>query len=317
VTEPTEPAAPTAPAAPAEPTVGRVERLKARMEATQARVEAARETVAAVDAAFVVTERDRRLAGNLFACAVAYRLFFWTLPVALLLVAVLGFADAAAGDNPEEIAKDAGMSAYLASSVGDAAEQARSSRFVLLVIGLVALYFASSAGAKTMSAIHHVAWGTPPQRFAKGWMSAVGFTAFGLGALGLAFLSSWIRDEPGPTRLAVWVAMVAIFGAYWFVAELLLPHSDAGWWELVPGAILFALGIEVLHLATVLYFAGKVSSSSELYGGLGAAAGVLLWLYFLGRLTVASAMLNATLCERRKARAVSPQRGESQPVATG
>ena len=39
---------------------------------------------------------------------------------------------------------------------------------------------------------------------------------------------------------------------------------------------------------------------SELYGALGAAASVLLWLYLIGRLVVGSAVLNATLWERNR-----------------
>jgi uncharacterized BrkB/YihY/UPF0761 family membrane protein len=44
----------------------------------------------------------------------------------------------------------------------------------------------------------------------------------------------------------------------------------------------------------------RIESASELYGALGAASAVLLWLYLIGRLVVASAVLNATLWERRR-----------------
>jgi uncharacterized BrkB/YihY/UPF0761 family membrane protein len=278
--------------------VGRLDRLRARVEETQARVEAARGTVRGVDAAFVSYDRDRRLGGNLLASAVAYRFFFWTLPLALLLVAVLGFADAASGENPEEVAQDVGMPAYIVSSVGDAADQARSSRFVLLGIALFALYLASSGGAKTLRAIHLMAWGMPLQRAERGWVGAAAFAVLGFGALVLAILSSWARDQPGPLRLTVWLGLVALIAAFWFVVALVLPHGEAPWTRLLPGTLLFAFGMQLLHLATVLYFGRTVASSSELYGGLGVAAGVLLWLYLLGRLIVASAVLNATLWER-------------------
>jgi uncharacterized BrkB/YihY/UPF0761 family membrane protein len=290
----------------AEEAPGHLERLRARYEETQARVEAARGTVRGVDAAFVVYDRDRGLGGNLLACAVAYRFFFWSLPLVLLLVAVLGFADAAAGDNPEDLAEDARMSSYVVSSVGDAADQARESRFVLLGVALFALYLASAGGAKTLRTIHLMAWRMQLQRSTKGWLGAAAFAGFGFGALALALLSNWIRDHPGPTRLTVWLGMLAFVAAFWFAAELLLPHGEAPWTRLLPGALLFSFGIEVLHLATVLYFGKKVASSSELYGGLGVAAGVLLWLYLFGRLIVASAVLNATLWERHLERSRAP-----------
>jgi uncharacterized BrkB/YihY/UPF0761 family membrane protein len=45
----------------------------------------------------------------------------------------------------------------------------------------------------------------------------------------------------------------------------------------------------------VYYVSGKVSSSSALYGPLGAAVAILGWAYLVGRLAVASAVLNASL----------------------
>jgi membrane protein len=44
----------------------------------------------------------------------------------------------------------------------------------------------------------------------------------------------------------------------------------------------------------VYYLARRVASASELYGSLGVAAAILVWLYLIGRLVVAAAMLNAT-----------------------
>jgi uncharacterized BrkB/YihY/UPF0761 family membrane protein len=53
------------------------------------------------------------------------------------------------------------------------------------------------------------------------------------------------------------------------------------------------------HLFTTIYLVGKLQDSSELYGTLGAAAAVLLWLYLLGYAMVGSAILNATLWFRQ------------------
>src|SRR3954454_25339740 len=117
------------PEGPAPP--GRAEKIKARVAATQARIDDVRDTVPAVDAAFIVQADDRRLAGNLLACAVAYRLFLWTLPVALLLAAVLGFVDAA-GSEATGLAENLGLGGHVVSTVNSAADQARTSRFALL-----------------------------------------------------------------------------------------------------------------------------------------------------------------------------------------
>jgi uncharacterized BrkB/YihY/UPF0761 family membrane protein len=79
---------------------------------------------------------------------------------------------------------------------------------------------------------------------------------------------------------------------------------------LVPGALLIAGGVIVMRLVTVLYLLNRIESSSELYGGLGAAAGILLWLYLIGRLIVGAAVLNAALWARN-----SGERGGSADPA--
>ena len=74
----------------------------------------------------------------------------------------------------------------------------------------------------------------------------------------------------------------------------------------IPGAILVAVGIQVVHLATALFIGAKVARASATYGSLGVAFTVLAWLYILSRIIVASAMLNAARWERRAQRPPHP-----------
>jgi uncharacterized BrkB/YihY/UPF0761 family membrane protein len=85
---------------------------------------------------------------------------------------------------------------------------------------------------------------------------------------------------------------------------MLLPHGDASWRALLPGAGVIAVGHAALQVATVYYFAPKLTRAPALYGSLGSAATLLLWLFLVARLIVASAFLNATLWHR-------PPRGTS------
>ncbi len=95
------------------------------------------------------------------------------------------------------------------------------------------------------------------------------------------------------------LVVVYAAGAVW--AMRLLPHGDAPWTALIPGAVLVGVGLQALHLFTVLYLVPRLGRSSELYGSLGAATVILLWLYIIARLFTLSAFLNATLWERRTA----------------
>lgn len=288
------------------PAPGRLARTRARVATTRARVEAARTTVPAVDTAFEAGLRDREVGGNLLACAVAYRLFLWILPMSLVFVAALGFLVEADRESPEDLARDAGLSAYVASSVADAADQASKGRWVLLVGGLVALFIASRAGVEALRAVHARAWGVPYRKAPRPLLAALGFTGFTLLCVLVTVSGNWARSESEGLGLAVRLGVVAVYAGLWLVCSLRLPRAEeAPWTALLPGVLLLTVAAQLMHLATVFYFARRITSASELYGGLGSAAAVLLWLYLLGRLVVGSAVLNATLWERRRARDAS------------
>ena len=85
----------------------------------------------------------------------------------------------------------------------------------------------------------------------------------------------------------------------WLLITLRLPHRAASWKALVPGAVLGAVGLELIHVFTAYVLAPYATAKEGTYGALGAAAALLLGLFVVSRLVVASAVLNATLWERR------------------
>ena len=92
------------------------------------------------------------------------------------------------------------------------------------------------------------------------------------------------------------MTFVYLAAALWMMS--VLPHPDVPWTSLLPGAAVVALGIQALHVFAALYLAPRLGRSSQLYGSLGAATVILLWLYILARLFTFSAFLNAQLWER-------------------
>jgi uncharacterized BrkB/YihY/UPF0761 family membrane protein len=289
---------------------GRAARVRARAEGAQRRLVETRATVPAVEVAFAATRSDTSVGGSLLACAVAYRLFLWLLPTSLLLTAGLGFLSAAERDGPEQLAEGAGLSAYVVSSVGDASAQATSGRWFLLAVGLIGLYSAGTGGAKAVRAVQARAWGVPPGRPHNRLVASVAFSAVTLAAALATTAGAWVDHESAGLGVALRAALVAVYGLLWLVASMALPHaSDARWRDLVPGALLLAAGAQAIHLVTVFYLADRIEKASELYGALGAASAVLLWLYLIGRLVVGSAVLNATLWDRRHPGGTTTRRG--------
>ena len=93
--------------------------------------------------------------------------------------------------------------------------------------------------------------------------------------------------------------MAVVYFAIWLGASWLLPHAaDAPWTAMIPGAVLFAVGIEAIHLFSVLWLSREITHASQTYGSLGVAVSLLGGLYLFGWLVVASAMLNASRWER-------------------
>jgi membrane protein len=81
----------------------------------------------------------------------------------------------------------------------------------------------------------------------------------------------------------------------------LLPRRTDRWHDLLPGAFVVAVGSQLMNVAVVFYFAPRLGYSSEVYGALGTAAVLLVWLYLLSALMIAGGFLNATLWDRRQA----------------
>jgi uncharacterized BrkB/YihY/UPF0761 family membrane protein len=82
-------------------------------------------------------------------------------------------------------------------------------------------------------------------------------------------------------------------------AMWLLPRRPTGVRDLLPGAVMVAVGVQLINIAVVFYFAPRLGRSEETYGAFGAAATMLVWLYVISRLVTGAAFLNSTLWLRR------------------
>jgi uncharacterized BrkB/YihY/UPF0761 family membrane protein len=98
------------------------------------------------------------------------------------------------------------------------------------------------------------------------------------------------------------------YAGLWLLVAVRLPHRDARWPALVPGAAMFAVGIEILHVVIAYAITPWAIAKQGTYGALGAGAALLATLFLISRLVVASAVVNATLWERQSApgRAAAP-----------
>ena len=276
------------------------ESLRSRGQRLAERGQTERQLHKSVDAAYQMVDRDTELGGGIIAGALAYRLFIWMLPLALVLVGGLGIAADAAEETPEEAADSLGMGGLVSHSIASAATG--NGRWYALLIGIPILVYTTASVLRVLIVSHRLLWTDSRTRAQRATPVAtlrllVLLLAFPLAAV----LASAIRDwSPGIGVLATALSIVP-FAALWVVISSHLPHRDAPWQALVPGALLFGAGVEALNVFTAYVLTPWALNKQGTYGALGLAAALLLSLFLISRLVVAAAVLNATLWERRAA----------------
>jgi uncharacterized BrkB/YihY/UPF0761 family membrane protein len=255
-----------------------------------------REHVPGGDSVLLALERETTAGGTLIAGGLAYRLFLWLLPFGLVVAAIASFWP---GDV-ESSADNLGMSAESAHTMTEVIEESSHGHWYFLALGLFFLLWFAIGVARALRVAHTLAWGVQRRRFRRPVHGGLVFTLFATALIATPLLLQWAREALGVGGLIATISVVALYaaGALWMM--LLLPHPpEVQWTALIPGAVLVGVGVEGLHLFTALYLAPRLGRSDELYGSLGAATVLLLWLYIIARLITLSAFLNATLWERR------------------
>lgn len=261
----------------------------------------ARERVPGADVGFLAFQRELGLGGGLLAGGLAYRLFLWLLPVGLLGAQILGFWASANEDSVEDAAKEFGIGAAAVASASDAVETTQSNRILLLLLALMLLAWFSIGFVRALQLAYSLAWGVPRPRLRKPLYAVVLFNGLFISIAVASAELAWLRDKLGYFGIVGVLFTIAFESGVALLVMWLLPRRAERWPELLPGAVLVAVGAQLLSVAVVFYFAPKIGRSSELYGTLGTASVVLIWLYLLARLITSGAFLNATLWERRQA----------------
>ena len=257
------------------------------------------ERVPGADLVAAALERERLAAAGLLAGGLAYRLFFWLVPLGLVLASVLSFWVDEDRVGLQDAARDFGISGAATQSAMRAISEQHHARWHFLLAGIVLLVWFGIGVIRALNVAHAVAWSLRPEKLRRPLFAGLAFSGIVIALIAVSASTQLLREEYGVTGLWVTIALVVFYLAavLWIMDKL--PHRSTSWRDLLPGALLVALGTEVIHLVVVLYLVPKLGHSSELYGALGSATVILLWLYLLARLLVAAAFLNAALWDRR------------------
>lgn len=275
------------------------EELRVRADQTWKRVEASRSTNAGIDTAFKVYERDRDRLGPLLSAAIAFRLFLVFVPYVAFVVILAGLFGVDRSDL-----SSAGIGGVTAQTITDVSSQPLWARILTLLLVAWALLLASRSMVKALRLTYAAAWELRRPRFHDNTKAGLVFICIVAAASVTTGLARQAREGADAAGWVVTVLLVfVIYLLIWIFACLLLPHAQgADWTAMVPGAVLFAFGAQVIHIVVVIWFVPRIDSATARYGALGIAILLLGGVYLIGRLIVAAAFLNATMWSRRQGR---------------
>lgn len=286
-------------AAPKRTMRNRGQAARARGLELRGQLEGQREEHASIETGFCWLQRDKDIAGGVLGGGLAYRFFFWILALSVFVAGGLGFASTS-GADVEEGSQDVGVTNSLARIIASAADQSESARWWLVLSGLVLVLWSSYGLLRALHLVHAAVWRISPPPL-RNLPKAVAFVLAAPVVLFAATAAAgWVRaHSTDPVGLAATLAIGVCFGAVWIWVSMYLPSQDVPWTAFLPGAILFGVGLEALHVFTTYFLEAKLANASELYGVLGLATTALFVFFLIGRGVIWAAELNAVLWDVR------------------
>ncbi len=284
--------------------------VQARMQAGQVRYQdlAAQRPVLALPFPFLAAYQRLNLA--LLAGSLAFRLFMWLLPFALLIAGLLGLVINETNWNIGKAVQTAGVSGAASQQVAEALRSGRQSWWIAVLAAVGLLLWTGRSLARALTMMHAHVWQMPVPRQSQ-WRRIVN------GAMLFAALLVVLVASALTSRIHVlgWllasVGMTVLVAAVWLFVSRQMPNRAVVWTDLLPGALAVGIGVTTLNVVSTVYLPSKIQRASEMYGTLGIAGAILLWLFIVGQLLVCATLLNAVWTESAHPRSVPLPAGQA------
>lgn len=241
-----------------------------------------------------IQDRFGEIQGTALANGIALQTFLSLFPLLLVAIAIAGFVAQGDASFTDDVIDAFGMDpdGDAAENLAQAIDTAEESRRAASVVGLLGLLWSGLAVVAAVQRAIDRVWQTRSEGL-KDKLRAVLWLIGGV----IIFLSSFaltavLNFLPGfLAPLSIVIGLAVNTGLFlWTFGEL--GRLPVGWRALLPGAVVCAVGFEILKLIGSLYVPRLVANSSALYGSLGIVVAILAWLAFFGRLLVYGAVVN-------------------------
>jgi len=249
------------------------------------------------ETAISVQERFSEVHGSSLAAVVTLSAFLSLFPLLLVTIAVVGFFSTHSNDLAGDMIRRVGLTGEAATALSNAVATAEKSRKVASAIGLAGLLWSGLGLVAAVQYAMDAVWQTGGRGLKDKLVGLAWLAGAGLILLASFAITAALNFLPGVLAPLAVVVTLAIDVALWLWSLRFLPNRDVGWKALVPGALVGAVGFEVLKVAGAVWVPRVVASSSALYGAIGVVFAVLAWLLFFGRLVVYSAVVTVVRWE--------------------
>ena len=213
------------------------------------------------------------------------------------------YLDARPAALAEHLVRHYGLNTSTAALLRDVLGQGRTHELGSALLAIAgALLFGVNFG-RVLQLVHVRAWqiSLPTRQTDYAVYAAVLIGAYGLILLLLVQLTelrggpSWLRMTLAP----VWVGLLIVFFLW---APRLLTHKLVTRRDLLPGAVLTAVGLVALMIVSSYVMQFWVDLYARDYGGLGVVLAIYFWIAFSSAVIVGAASLSPSLSERRNRR---------------
>jgi membrane protein len=163
-------------------------------------------------------------------------------------------------------------------------------------IGAILLIGSALAFTRALQRLYQLAWRQP----------SLGWRAAKWGLIWLALITTTITLRPLALDAVHGVANVLlsilISSALWLVTPYILLARRLPWQRLLPGALLTAVGMALLGVASAVWMPRTTAESAAEYGTIGVAFSLLSWLVAAALVLVVATAGGATIDERLQER---------------
>jgi membrane protein len=248
--------------------------------------------------------------GNL-AALITYYGFLSLFPLFLVLITVLAYV-LQGNTHLQKTIVNSALADFpvLGDQIKHNVHSLRGSGLALIVGLLIALYGGLGVANAAQNAMNRI-WEVP-MRARPGFFPRIARSLGLIGTIGIAVLATMVVNAIASASVYAWLRSIAIIVPLIFdvglflLAFRVLTAREVPWREHLPGAIVAAIGYEILQLLGGWYVAHMLRGTSQSYGLFAFVLGLLAWIYLQTQVVLLAAEVNVVRRDRLWPRSLAP-----------